>query len=621
MLTPLSWLKEFVDIKIPVDKLAERLSSAGLTVEKYTKDGTDYILDPEITPNRPDWMSVYGVAREISALTNAKLKPIKTPTIKPGKCEVNIKNNFELCPRYTAIVIKNVTVKSSPEWLQKRLKQVNQRAISNLVDITNYVMWELGNPLHVFDLDKIRGKSMTMEEARGGEEFKSLDGLDYKLPKGSIIFKDLGRVVDLCGLKGGDNSAISSSTKNILIHVPIYEPVRIRKTSQALGLRSDASAIFERGADPGNTINTLNRAVELVLELAGGKIEGGYIDEKVKDFEPWKVELSHEKLEKVLGIKVEKKRVDEILESLGLKKSIPTYRNDIHIEEDLIEEIGRVIGYDNFPKTLPQSAVPTIPIAYKHDYDFDYEIKQTLKGAGYSEIYTYSLVSEDQLKKLDIDPEKTLKLINPISKEYEYLRPTLLGNLLDAYKQNQANFSDIKLYEFGKQYTGPSVDKAKEELIIFGILSGEKFYEAKGIVEKITNTEIQPAKTLNPWLHPGRQAENIGEVHPSLLAKWGIKNHVTVWAIDVSRLKKSKIIYQPISKFPPIIEDMTVEIKSTYGETVDIIKKHSLVSDVKLIDTHENNYTFRITYLNPKENLTDKEVAIVREKIAKDLKI
>lgn len=636
MLIPLSWLKEFVDIKLPVEKLAEKLSAAGLTIEKWSKDGEDFILDPEITPNRPDWMSVVGVAREVAALTNCQLQiancKLKLRTSKSVDIKFNI--DHELCPRWTAVVIRDVVVKQSPELVKERLKKVGLRPINNLVDATNYVMWETGNPLHVFDLDKIRGGQMTLSLSKGGEHFKSLDGIEYTLPAGAIIIKDLGRVIDLCGIKGGENSAVSAETKNVLLVVPIYNGTAVRKASQALGLRSEASAIFERGANPGNTIDTLLKAAKMI----GGKPEG-LIDLKEKDFEPWEVSVSHEKIERILGIKVEPAKIKQIFELLGLRTGlnprrdkgstlvsveIPTFRNDIHIEEDLIEEVGRIIGYDNFPKTLPVAPTPTEKVAYAKDYGFEYEVKQILKGAGYSEIYTYSLVSETQLQKLNLTGTKVL---NPISKDYEYLRPTLFGNILEAYKLNQSNFQTIKLFELGKEY------QKDEHYWLSAITSGDKFLDAKGCVENILNNlginySIKPE--VFDWLHPGRSAvilaESrilglIGEINPAVLSKFGVKGRAVYWALDYELLEKLANLsrkYKPISLYPPIIEDLTLTIPegTLVGEVISNIKQVSkLVNNVELVSIHERNFSFRITYQDQTKNLTDKDIEPLRKKL------
>lgn len=543
--------------------------------------------------------------------------------------------DFDLCPRWTGVIIRNVTVKQSTDLVKDRLKKVGLRPINNIVDATNYIMWETGNPLHAFDLDKIRGGQMILTASKGGEIFKSLDGIDYKLPQNTIIIKDLGRVIDLCGIKGGENSAISSQTKNILLVVPIYNGVAVRKASKALGLRSDASAIFERGADPGNTTETLQKAMDLI----GGKAEDIF-DLKKSDFKPWQVSVTHEKIEKVLGIEVDKNKVKKIFESLGMEVkgeymvTVPTFRNDLHIEEDLIEEVGRIIGYNNFPKTLPNSAVPTEKVAYARDCDLEYEIKNTLKGAGYSEIYTYSLVSKKQILDLGYDPEKCFKVLNPISSDFEYLRPQLFGNLLGAFKLNSAENKDIKIFELGKRYFDI------EEYWVWGAISGEKTLEAKGIVEKLL-TEYKVGWTLRPatkednhfWMHPGRviQIENkkghcgvVGEVNPSLLTKWGIKERVTIWSFNYDLFEKEanvSKIYQPISKFPPIIEDLTLTIPegTLIGELMEKIKTMSkLIVNVELISTHERNFSFRITYQDQTKNLTDEDILPIRKKLEKN---
>ncbi len=649
MLIPLSWVKEYVDIKIPFAKLAERMSEVGLTIETWKEEDGDIIFDPEITSNRADWMSITGIAREIAVVTGASFSMPKLISLPKPKniAEIKYKEDLKLCPRTSTLIVRNVKVKSSPEWLQKRIKQIGLRPINNLVDITNYVLWVYGNPLHVFDYDKIRGHQMSVEQAKGGEEFRSLDGINYKLPKDAIVIKDLGRVIDLLPLKGGENTSVTNETKNILFHSIVCDPVLTRRTSQTLGLRSDSSAVSERGVDPNGTTRAALKALELILELAGGEVASPLMEAPERPYPTWTVEMSHEKLEAILGIKISPKDVKNIFERLELKVegeykvTIPTFRNDVHIEEDVIEEVGRIYGYDNFPKTLPTAPTPTIPVAYRHDFDLDYQIKQILKGAGYSEIYTYSLISEKQLLDLGIDPGKALRVDNPISKDYEYLRPTLFGNLLSAYQQNQ-NAANVKLYELGKQYRGETCDKATEVYWLWAITDSE-FLNAKGDLEQIleesrVNFSLRPATKIDnhSWLHPGRTAQIetekkeylgvIGEVHPSLLAKFDIKNKVIVWGLNVDlimELPKREKNYQVVPKYPPVIEDLSLVIpeKVSYGETVTIIKETSkLVSSVDLKDLHESSTTLRLTYLDLQKNLTDREVAEVRNKILRNLR-
>ncbi len=654
MIIPLSWLKEYVDIKIPFKDLAEKLSEVGLTIEKWEENppagGGDILFDPEVTPNRPDWLSVYGVAREIAAVTSAKLKQVKP--VFPDKSKtllpIKITPNYKIVPRITSVTIKGVTVKPSPEWLQKKIKEIGLRPINNLVDITNYVLWLYGGLLHVFDYDEIHGAEMTVTQAKGGEDFRSLDGIDYKLPKGAIIIKDTDRIIDLLPLKGGENSASTSKTKNVLLHSVVVDPVLTRRTSQFLGLRSDSSAVAEKGLDPNSPPLAVSSALKLILELAGGEVASQILDHKEREFKPWTVSLNHQRLEGVLGLKITPGEVKNIFERLELKVkgqyevTVPTFRHDLHIEEDLIEEVGRIYGYNKFPTILPTNPPPTVPVAYGRNYNLEYEVKQTLAGFGFDEIYTFSLVSEDQLIKLGIDPLKVLRVDNPISKENEYLRPKLLGNLLEAVKLNEANFQEIKIFELGKIYMGESVDKRIEKYSLSGAIKGERFLEVKGVVEAFCQKfgikgTIKKAdkKSIEIWDHPDKAGEivvdseriigYVAEISQSVMSRFGIKGKAVYWELDFSVFEKIadlKKKYQPIPKYPAIVEDLSVIVPNSilYQDIVKSIKEtDNLLRKVELIDIHENSKTFRLTYLSPNKNLTGEEVALVKEKIIKNL--
>ncbi len=371
MLAPLSWLKEYVDITLTPKELGEKLTEVGLGCEKIIKTSDDIIFELEITPNRPDCLSIIGIAREIAAIENKKIKfPELKNFLKPIKSlPLIIKTDSSINPRFTGIIISGIKVKESPKWLKDRLVKMNQRSINNIVDITNYVMLELGNPIHAFDYDKIIDKTMTVSQAKGGEKFESVDDITYHLPKDAVIISDKEKIIDLCGIKGGKNSGTYEETINILIRVPVEISNLVRRTSQALGLRSDASSIFERGVNANGTIDTLKRTVDLVLELSGGEVASDLYDIKVQDFKPWKLKLRIDRLNQILGITIPTGKILKILESLNLspvltkriiEATIPTYRNDLKIEEDLIEEVARIYGYNNFPKTLPNGIIPTI---------------------------------------------------------------------------------------------------------------------------------------------------------------------------------------------------------------------------------------------------------------------
>ncbi|MEX2007546.1 MAG: phenylalanine--tRNA ligase subunit beta [Candidatus Levyibacteriota bacterium] len=629
MLAPLSWLKEYIDITTEPKKLGDKLTEAGLGCEKIIKTDGDTIFELEITPNRPDLLSIIGVAREIAAIEKKK---IKYPHLRQGLggqaklkkiLPLTIKTAAGINPRFTGIIIDNVKVEQSPLWLKKRLELIGQRSINNIVDITNYVMFELGNPIHAFDYNKIKNHFMTVTQAKGGEKFTSVDGIAYRLPKGAVIILDSERIIDLCGIKGGENSGTSSETKTIFIRIPVEVPSLIRRTSQSLGLRSEASSIFERGVNAGGTIDALRRTVDLVQELAGGEIASNLYDIKQDSFKPWKLKVRIERLNKMLGIEIPQKEVTGILESLNLSPvilsrrnvskdpngiiecEIPTYRNDLKIEEDLIEEVARVYGYNKFPRTIPAGEIPTKEIPYFKDFRLDEKIKRLLTGAGFSEVYTYSLISEKSLEESGIKPENALRVDNPVSREFEYLRPTMKFNLVSAMQLNKPNYSRVNIFELGKVYEGKTIDNADEHYNLAGISNTKSFYEIKGILQRLLEelgVDYDPTSNIQILDHGVFFEMNLSEV---------------------LNLKKRHKIFKPLPKYPPVIEDLSVRVGRSIknGDIIEAIKNQSpLIHKVSLLDEFEENRTFHIVYQDREKNLTRQDVSKVRKKIIKFLK-
>ena len=630
MIATLSWLKEYVDIKLTPKDLAEKLTEVGLGVEKITKDSDDVIFELEITPNRPDLLSIVGVAREIAAIENLpagkagkKINLPKLPNLpNPPKSKVlplTIKTDSKINPRFTGIIITGIKVGESPRWLKDKLQSVGQRPINNIVDITNYVMLEMENPIHAFDYDKIIGHTMIVSQTKGGEKFESVDGISYHLPKDAVIISDKEKVIDLCGIKGGKNTGTYEGTKTIVIRVPVEIPNLIRRTSQTLGLRSDASSIFERGVNAGGTIDALRRTVDLVLELAGGEIASNLYDIKKQDFKPWKLKLRKERLNKILGIEIPQKKILSILESLNLNPvikhlpgegeaiecTIPTYRNDLKIEEDLIEEVARIYGYNNFPKTMPEGVNPTQQVPYFKDYRLDEGVKNILKASGFSEIYTYSLISENDFGETGWKTDNILRVDNPVSREFEYLRPTLKINLLKALDQNKANFDKINLFELGKVYRGRNLDEAKEVYFLSGISNSKSFFEIKGLLEK-TFKDLGIKEDTTKYIEILNEGIFFELNYSEILTK-------------INQDKK----FKPLPKYPPIVEDLSI-VADNNIKTIDLIseikKQSSLVVDVSLLDQFENSKTFHIVYQDKNKNLTGEEVAKIRGKILKILK-
>jgi len=635
MLVPLSWLKEYVDITLTPKELAEKLTEVGLGVEKITKTPDDTIFELEITPNRPDCLSIIGIAREIAAIERKSIRYPKFKTIlKPsshlpgGKLlPLIIKTDSEINPRFTGIIITGIKVGESPKWLKEKLEKMNQRSINNIVDITNYVMLELGNPIHAFDYDKIVGNTMIVYQTKGGEKFESVDGLKYRLPKDAVVISDKEKIIDLCGIKGGKNSGTYEGTKTIFIRVPVEISNLTRRTSQALGLRSEASSIFERGVDTNGTIDALKRTTDLVLELARGEIASDLYDIKSGNFKPWKLKLRICRLSQILGIEIPDKRVLGILEALNLspilkkniiETTIPTYRNDLKIEEDLIEEVARIYGYNNFPKTMPIGKIPITKIPYFKDYRLDEKVKNILKASGFSEIYTYSLIGEKDLPE-GMNSQDILRVDNPVSRDFEYLRPTLKINLLKALSQNKSNFEKINLFELGKVYRGRNLDTAAETYFLSGISNSKSFFEIKGVLQEIF-------EDLGVSEDPTKHIETLEE---------GVffELDYSQILIKISASWRTNKIFKPLPKYPPIVEDLSIiagkNIKTS--DLISEIKNQSpLIVTVSLIDQFssqggpasgwENSRTFHTIYQHKERNLTMDEVSKIRGKILKNLK-
>src|SRR3989344_2925106 len=618
MLAPLSWLKEYVDTKLSPRELGDRLTEVGLSTEKIIKDKDDIIFEFEITPNRPDLLSILGIAQEIAAIEGKSIKHFKGVNINLSLKKIlplKIQTDPKINPRFTGIIIDGITVRESPKWLKERLIKIGQRPINNIVDITNYVMLELGNPIHAFDYDKIKGAVMKVHQTKGGEKFTSVDGISYRLPKNAVVISDNEEIIDLCGIKGGENTGTYEKTKTIFIRVPVEVPSLIRRASLSLGLRSEASSIFERGVNAGGTLNALQRCVNLVLEIAGGKIASNIYDIKKEEFNPWRLDLSLEKLKNVLGISIAESKILKILENLNLspekiskgtiRTEIPTYRNDLKAEEDLIEEVARIYGYNNFPKTIPSGQTPVKPPPYYRDYRLEEKVKNIFKEAGFSEIYTYSLISEKDLTDNEMDPDKTLRVDNPVSREFEYLRPTLMINLKKAVALNKPNFEDINLFELGKVYRGANLDKKEESYFLSGISTKMNFVKVKGVIERLF-------EELGIKEDPSQYVEAIEE---------GIFFELNYDEFS-EKINLNKT-FKPIPKYPPIKEDLALMMadKIKTGDIIREIKDQSpLIREVSLLEKFQNIRTFHIVYQNPRRNLTSGEVEKIRERILVRLK-
>jgi phenylalanyl-tRNA synthetase beta chain len=670
ILVPYSWLKDFLKTSASPSKTAEALSLCSQSVEKIHKTKDDSILEIEISVNRYDCLSIIGIAREAATClpefgTKASFKPAKVPPLPKIEkqkyiLDVQIKDK-DICPRFSAIVIDQVKIKPSPKWLSERLEKVDIRALSNVVDISNYLMVETGQPIHTFDFDKILGTKMIMRLSRPGEKITTLDDITRELPGEDIIIEDgKGRLIDLCGIMGAANSQIDENTQRVLFFVQAYNQTRIRKTSFALGHRTEAAARFERGIDLEGILPVLSQGVKLIEDLSGGIVASKLIDIYPQPQKRATVELNYEFLESRVGIKITPDKVSRILKSLGfevmssssksLKVKAPTWRaQDIVIEEDLIEEIARVYGYYRLPSNLPpldsQHGFTPLPQPKKGKiepyFQWENKVKDLLVNQGYSEIYNYSFISQELIKKSGLNEKKHLRLTNPLTNELEYLRFSLVPSLLKTCSQNQAFFPSMKIFELASVYLPQEKKLPIEKPRLVCLITGETFQQLKGIPELILrqmgidDISFKPWVGREPYFTLGRAAVietskkvlgTIGEINSKMLSNFEILSKVIILDLDFEALVKlasTSKTYTSIPKYPAIIEDLTFVLKpkTLVGELIQMIKGiSSIIRRVELIDSYKNQRTFRITYQNPKKTLTGKEVEKLREKIIMKLR-
>lgn len=639
-----SWLREHLDTKATAAQIGEFLTLKSVSVERIEKVGNDFLYDIEITTNRPDLMSVVGLAREAAVALStegipARLKDQMKPHIKhsTAKFPMKIINEPSLVHRIMAVSM-SVNLSKSPQLVKDRLEASDIRSLNNVVDVTNYIMREIGHPAHVFDLDRLTTKEMTIRSAKKGESVTTLDRKTHTLSGYEIVADDgSGNIIDLLGIMGTQNSVVTDHTTNILLFLDNNDHHRIRKTSMNLGIRSEAAVLNEKGIDPEIMEIALLRGIQLLQELAGGSITSEILDiypEKRK-IEPINVEK--DKIKRLIGVSISEKQIQEILEGLGFtvkigKDSItvipPSARcEDITIQEDVIEEIARMYGYHKLPSVLPSSeSVQPFSLLTNRFYWLS-KIKETLCSWGYSEVYTQSLVSEDML---EIPVKNAVELSNPLTTDMVYLRTTLTPGLLDAARSNAhllKNTSSIKLFELSNVYHKRTKDLPQELLMVSLVIKRENasFFEIKGIIEGlfhilgIKTYEFKKSKDGGVSAEIYVKSEKIGEIE-------AVDTSMVSCEINFESLLKhivTKKTYIPINKFPPAVEDIRVEIQPSieYKKIYDVIKTASkLVVDIQLIDTYEDKKTFRITYQSQEKSLTTADIVDTRDKIVTALK-
>lgn len=627
----------------------------------------DIVVEYEITSNRPDCFSIVGIGREAAATFG---KDFKYPEIKVDEVEGNandyIKIEIEdedLCARFAGRVVKNLKIEPSPWWLKKRLLSCGVRPINNIVDITNFVMMEFGQPMHAYDLDKLEGKKVIARRAKDNEKIMTLDGEERELDSSMLVIADENKPVSLAGIMGGEDTKVTEETKTLLFEAANFEGTNVRFTSKKVGLRSDSSAKFEKYLDPNNIDEAINRACQLINMLGAGEVVSGMVDVyKAKRVEK-EVAFTAEGINKLLGTDLSEDEMIKIFEKVELKVDknkgvviVPTFRPDVEREADLAEEVARFYGYDNIPVTLA-TGTPTVG---KKSYKQKIEdiTRVVMENCGISEAMTYSFESPKVFDKIRLDEDdslrKTVTISNPLGEDFSVMRTTTVNGMLTALSTNYNRRNEsASLYELSYIYL-PKDEEIKElpderMQLTIGMYGDIDFYNVKGVVETLLNRlgiyegyEYDPNVSIN-YLHPGRQAKItinkkelgiIGEVHPEVADNYNIDTRAYLAVVDMPVLvKKSNLEreYEPLAKYPAVNRDLGLLAKNEVlvGQIEAIIKQRGgkILKDIKLFDVYtgsqiEEGYkslAFALTFRANDHTLKEKEISKTMSKILNGL--
>ncbi len=628
----------------------------------------DSVFEYEVTSNRVDCFGILGIAREAAATFR---KPFVPPvvTVKGNDEDANdyIKvevKDTDLCPRYCARVVKNVKIAPSPEWMQRRLAACGIRPINNLVDITNYVMEEFGQPMHAFDLNTLEGGKIVVRRAEDGEEFVTLDGQTRTLDSDMLMICDANKSVAIGGIMGGENSKITDDVKDMVFEAACFDGTNIRLSSKRLGLRTDASGKFEKGLDPNNASAAIDRACQLIEELGAGEVVGGMVDVYGKKKEEAVVPFNPEKINRLLGTNVSREDMISYFDMLELKLDengenliIPTFRQDLLCEADIAEEVARFFGYDNIPTSLPKGEATAGKLSFK--IRVENVAKEVAEFCGFSQGMTYSFESPKVYDKLlipvDSDVRKAVVISNPLGEDFSIMRTISLNGMLTSLATNfNRRNKNVRLYELGNIYLPkelPITDELPEERmqLTLGMYGDGDFFTMKGVVEEILaksgmNMKVSyNPETDRPYLHPGRKADIVydgvvigylGEVHPQVLKNYDIADRAYVAVIDMPEVVARTTFdrkYQGIAKFPAVTRDISMVMPKEIlvGQVEDVIEKcgGKLVESYNLFDIYEGSQikegfksvAYSISFRANDRTLEDKDIAPVMEKILKKL--
>lgn len=627
----------------------------------------DSVVEFEITSNRVDCFSMIGMAREAAATFRKEFHPPVITETGNGEdvhdyISVEVQDK-DLCPRYTARVVKNIKLAPSPEWMQRRLAAVGIRPINNLVDITNYVMEEYGQPMHAYDLDTIADSKIIVRRAKDGDTFVTLDGQERTLDKDVLMICDGEKEIGIAGIMGGENSMVTDNIKTMLFEAACFDGTNIRLSSKRVGLRTDASGKFEKGLDPNNAIEAMNRACQLIEELGCGEVVGGVVDVYDNPVSEKRIAFEPEKMNALLGTEVSSEEMLAYFDRLDLsydKESnevvIPTFRQDLVCRADLAEEVARFYGYNNIPVTLPHGEATAGKVSLKHRVqDIAREVAE---DNGFSGGMCYSFESPKVFDKLllpeDAKERQAIVISNPLGEDFSIMRTLPLNGLLTSLSTNfNHRNKDVRLYEFGNIYLPESLPlttlpKENMELTLSMYGDGD-FFTMKGVLEELTDKlgisdVTYEASTKYPFLHPGRQAvvmnagqeiAYLGQLHPEAADNYSIKDEVYVAVVHIDALMKLTSFdrkYESVAKFPAMTRDLSMVMKKEVlvGQLEAIFKKRGgkLLESMELFDVYEGDQiaegyksvAYSLKFRHKDKTLEDAEVTAVVDKILEDLK-
>ena len=633
------------------------------------------VIDFEITPNRPDCLSIEGLGRETAASLG---KTFKNPRKNLDELKIEDKNEIEglkvditapdLCYRYIARVVKNVKIGPSPEWMVRRLKACGVRSINNIVDITNYVMLELGQPMHAFDINSIEGKHITVRRAKNGEKITTLDEVERTLDENDLVIADEKKSVAIAGVMGGLNSEIEETTKTVVFESAMFYGGNVRKTAKKVGLRTESSSRFEKGLSSENTLRAINRAVELVELLGAGEPVDGKIDVYPTKQKINKIKLDVDRINNLLGTNISKQEMIDILAKVDIKVEndfaiAPYFRMDLEFVADIAEEIARFYGYDKLDTTLIKAAT-TLGVRTK-EQKIEKKIEDVLVNNGLSEIYTYGFVGEKDLEKSKIRKElieNAITITNPLSDEYKLMRPTTIPSMMQilALNNNRKN-QNVKLFDISRNYRNVNgeVEKGEvplqENILTIGMYGDDvDFYTLKGLIENVlevsnVNSYDIQKETQNESYHPGRCANikvgidviaTIGEVHPEVLMNYDINKKCYLAEVNITKIvkySKQNKKYHEVPKFPAVERDIAIIVdegievgeieKTIIRKARKLLKGKKSLEELKLFDIYRDekigenkrSVAYSLVFRDLSKSLSDDEINPVMEEITKEL--